>query len=83
MNPELHKRLIDRTADFYRAGNSLAAIVQHLFGVHLDKGFQDSDVERTNHDVEMSHEKGAVIARNFRFPPTRRMASTDVLERLE
>uniref|UniRef100_A0A915HSQ2 Uncharacterized protein n=1 Tax=Romanomermis culicivorax TaxID=13658 RepID=A0A915HSQ2_ROMCU len=41
MNPELYKRLVERTADFYRTGNSLAAIVQHLFGVHLNKGFQE------------------------------------------
>uniref|UniRef100_A0A915IHY9 3'-5' exonuclease domain-containing protein n=1 Tax=Romanomermis culicivorax TaxID=13658 RepID=A0A915IHY9_ROMCU len=40
MNPELYKRLVERTADFYRTGNSLAAIVQHPFGVHLNKGFQ-------------------------------------------
>uniref|UniRef100_A0A915KF82 3'-5' exonuclease domain-containing protein n=1 Tax=Romanomermis culicivorax TaxID=13658 RepID=A0A915KF82_ROMCU len=40
MNPELYKRLVERTPNFYHTGNSLAAIVQRLFGVHLDKGFQ-------------------------------------------
>uniref|UniRef100_A0A915LAW1 3'-5' exonuclease domain-containing protein n=1 Tax=Romanomermis culicivorax TaxID=13658 RepID=A0A915LAW1_ROMCU len=40
MNPELYKRLTDRTTDFCRARNSLAAIIHHLFSVHLEKGFQ-------------------------------------------
>uniref|UniRef100_A0A915JXB6 Uncharacterized protein n=1 Tax=Romanomermis culicivorax TaxID=13658 RepID=A0A915JXB6_ROMCU len=40
MNPELYKCLTNRMADFYCPGNSLAAIVQHLFSVHLGKGFQ-------------------------------------------
>uniref|UniRef100_A0A915HPN6 3'-5' exonuclease domain-containing protein n=1 Tax=Romanomermis culicivorax TaxID=13658 RepID=A0A915HPN6_ROMCU len=40
MKPDLYKHLIDRTFDFCHAGNSLAAIVYHLFGVHLEKGFQ-------------------------------------------
>uniref|UniRef100_A0A915IV62 Uncharacterized protein n=1 Tax=Romanomermis culicivorax TaxID=13658 RepID=A0A915IV62_ROMCU len=44
MNPELYKRLVERTADFYRTGNSLAAVVQHLFGVHLNKGFQGREL---------------------------------------
>uniref|UniRef100_A0A915IEF3 3'-5' exonuclease domain-containing protein n=1 Tax=Romanomermis culicivorax TaxID=13658 RepID=A0A915IEF3_ROMCU len=40
MNPELYKRLVEGTTDFYRTGNSLAAIVQLFFGIHLNKGFQ-------------------------------------------
>uniref|UniRef100_A0A915K5V9 Uncharacterized protein n=1 Tax=Romanomermis culicivorax TaxID=13658 RepID=A0A915K5V9_ROMCU len=40
MKPDLYKSLIDRTADFCQARNSLVAIIHHLFGVHLEKGFQ-------------------------------------------
>uniref|UniRef100_A0A915I927 3'-5' exonuclease domain-containing protein n=1 Tax=Romanomermis culicivorax TaxID=13658 RepID=A0A915I927_ROMCU len=31
-------------ADFCHAGNSLAAIIHHLFGVHLEKGFQGQEL---------------------------------------
>uniref|UniRef100_A0A915KHQ2 Uncharacterized protein n=1 Tax=Romanomermis culicivorax TaxID=13658 RepID=A0A915KHQ2_ROMCU len=44
MNPDLYKCLTQRTTDFYHAGNSLAAIIHHLFGVHLEKGFQGQEL---------------------------------------
>uniref|UniRef100_A0A915L4F5 3'-5' exonuclease domain-containing protein n=1 Tax=Romanomermis culicivorax TaxID=13658 RepID=A0A915L4F5_ROMCU len=40
MKPDLYKHLIDKMFDFCHAGNSLAATVYYLFGVHLKKGFQ-------------------------------------------
>uniref|UniRef100_A0A915KNH9 Uncharacterized protein n=1 Tax=Romanomermis culicivorax TaxID=13658 RepID=A0A915KNH9_ROMCU len=40
MKPDLYKHVINRTFNFCHAGNSSAAIVHHLFGVHLEKGFQ-------------------------------------------
>uniref|UniRef100_A0A915HZ44 Exonuclease domain-containing protein n=1 Tax=Romanomermis culicivorax TaxID=13658 RepID=A0A915HZ44_ROMCU len=43
-NPDLYKRLVEGTADFYRAGNSLAAVAQHFFGVNLNKGFQGREL---------------------------------------
>uniref|UniRef100_A0A915HZ01 3'-5' exonuclease domain-containing protein n=1 Tax=Romanomermis culicivorax TaxID=13658 RepID=A0A915HZ01_ROMCU len=43
-NPDLYQRLVEGTADFYRAGNSLAAVAQHFFGVHLNKGFQGREL---------------------------------------
>uniref|UniRef100_A0A915IP68 Uncharacterized protein n=1 Tax=Romanomermis culicivorax TaxID=13658 RepID=A0A915IP68_ROMCU len=40
MNPDLYKRLTDKTADLCHTRNSLAVTIHHLFGIHLEKGFQ-------------------------------------------
>uniref|UniRef100_A0A915HSF3 3'-5' exonuclease domain-containing protein n=1 Tax=Romanomermis culicivorax TaxID=13658 RepID=A0A915HSF3_ROMCU len=51
MKTDLYKHLIDRTFHFCHTGNSLAAIVYHLFGIHLEKGFQGQGLAWAKHSL--------------------------------